>query len=315
MIPENIKTRIFPKGRLRKQLVAAKQLVVDFPDSEYAKRTLKQFRQKFWLGSKRIKYDVIFTEAWSKLLPGQIPEVIEFLGLNFINDSAFKAEFSDIFIAGGELKNANLVLEKIIACEVLTILSDEGPYENEYVKLRKDDIVIDAGANLGLFSLFCSRKEVKKVFAFEPQKAVINLLKKNILLNNKNELVEVVPYGLSDRNDDYLLSHSGTGHSAGSIVIRRNDENDTEKISCKTLDSWVRERGISKIDFIKADIEGAERNMLLGATEILAKYAPRLAICIYHLPDDPMVLKNIILKANPNYMISLTTHKLFAYIP
>lgn len=315
MIPENIKTRISPNGRLRKQLFAAKKLVNDFPDSEYAKRTLKQFRRKFWLGSKRIKYDMIFAEAWSRLLPDKMPEVIDLAGLKFINDSAFKAEFSDIFIAGGALKNTNLKQEKYIACEVLSILSDEGPYENEYVRLRKGDIVIDAGANLGLFSLFCSHKEVKKVYAFEPQKAVIKLLKKNILLNNENELVEVVPYGLSDRNDVYLLSHSGTGHPAGSIVIKRNDENDTEKVSCTTLDNWVRERGISKIDFIKADIEGAERQMLIGSTEILRKYAPRLAICTYHLPDDPIVLEKIIRKANPNYVIFQTTHKLLAYVP
>ena len=315
MIPENIKTRIFPNGRLRKQLVTAKQLVNDFPDSLYAKRALKQFRQKFWFGSKRVKYDVIFTEAWSRLFPVKTPEVIELAGLKFINDSAFKAEFSDIFIAGGALKNNNLEQEKFIACEVLTLLTDEGPYENEYVKLRKEDIVIDAGANLGIFSLFCTLKNVKRVYAFEPQKAVINLLKKNILLNNKTDLVEVVPFGLSDRNDDYLLSHSGTGHSAGSIVIKRNDKNDTEKINCVTLDSWAGESGIYKIDFIKADIEGAERNMLLGATKILEKFAPRLAICTYHLPDDPMVLKNIILEANPNYVILQTSHKLFAYVP
>jgi FkbM family methyltransferase len=213
------------------------------------------------------------------------------------------------------LKTTNLEQEKSIACEVLSLLSNEGPYENEYVRLRKGDIVIDAGANLGLFSLYCSQKEVKKVYAFEPQKEVINLLKKNILLNNEKELVEIVPYGLSDRNEEYLLSHSGTGHSAGSIVIKRNDENDTEKVSCTTLDYWVRDRGISKIDFIKANIEGAERQMLIGAIEILGKFAPRLAICTYHLPDDPLVLKNTILKANPNYRIFQTTHKLFAYVP
>jgi FkbM family methyltransferase len=315
MIPENIKTRIIPNGRLWKQLVAVKQLVNDFPDSLYAKRTLKQFHQKFWYGSKRIRIYDIFNDAWSELLSEDMPEIIQIAGLKFVNDPAFKAEFSDIFIAGGALKNTNLEQEKSIACEVLSILSDEGPYENEYVKLRKDDIVIDAGANLGLFSLLCSQKDVKIIYAFEPQNAVTELLKSNILLNNLTDLIKIVGLGLSDRNDNYHLSHSGTGHSAASIVIKRNDENDTEIISCVTLDSWVRENGVSQIDFIKADIEGAERQMLAGATEILKKYGPRLAICTYHLPDDPIVLKNIIQKANPNYVIFQTTHKLLAYVP
>jgi hypothetical protein len=71
---------------------------------------------------------------------------------------------------------------------------------------------------------------------------------------------------------------------------------------------------ILKVDFIKADIEGTERDMLKGATSVLKIFAPKLAICTYHLPDDPEVLKNIILKANPNYRIVQLNHKLFAMV-
>lgn len=314
MIPDNIKTRIYPSGRLRKQLLSIKQLVKDYPESQYAKKVLRQFIQKFWLGSNRVNYFEIFNEAWLKLLPAPIHEIIEIGGLRFINDNAFKAEYTDIFIASG-VNISTKDQEKKIASKVLSLLSAEGPYENAEVTLKKDDIVIDAGANLGMFSLFCSQKEVSKVYAFEPQKEVINLLKKNILLNNATEKIEVIPLGLSNQNDYYLLSHSQTGHSAGSIVLQRNNKNDTEIIKCITLDSWVKESNIPKIDFIKADIEGAERNMLLGASEILTKFSPCLAICTYHLSDDPLVLKNIILKANPSYVILQTSHKLFAHVP
>ena len=174
---------------------------------------------------------------------------------------------------------------------------------------------IDAGANIGLFSLLCLTKKVKKVYAFEPQKSVIELLEKNLSLNDSTNLIKVIPFGLSDQNQDYALSQSEYSHAAGSIIIQRNENNRFEKIHCITLDSWAKENNISKIDFIKADIEGAERNMLLGATEILRIFAPRLAICTYHLPDDPIILENIILKANPKYLIKQTSHKLFAYVP
>ncbi len=53
----------------------------------------------------------------------------------------------------------------------------------------------------------------------------------------------------------------------------------------------------------------------MGATEILRNFSPRLAICNYHFPDDPIVLKKIILKANPKYIIYQTSHKLFAHVP
>jgi hypothetical protein len=69
---------------------------------------------------------------------------------------------------------------------------------------------------------------------------------------------------------------------------------------------------LSQVDFIKSDIEGYERNLLLGAKNTLKKFAPKLAICTYHLPDDPQVLESIIKDANPDYKVVHLRHKLFA---
>jgi FkbM family methyltransferase len=315
MIPENIKTRLFQSGKLRQELKKVRQLINENPESEFAKTIHKKLKNKFWFGSKRVNYYDIFTEAWSKIIPDVDPEIIEIGGLKFLNDNAFKAEYSDIFIAKFPLTNQNLEKDLIIACEVLSLLCAEGPYENEHVKIRKDDIVIDAGANMGLFSLFCIDKEIKKVYAFEPQKSALSILQKNISLNNAVNLIEPVPLGVSDKTDNYELLHSNSGHVAASIILKRNDDNDSETIHCVDLDSWVIKNNIPRIDFIKADIEGAERNMIVGATQILRDFTPRLAICTYHLPDDPVVLEGLILKANPHYVVNHTSHKLFAYVP
>ena len=82
-----------------------------------------------------------------------------------------------------------------------------------------------------------------------------------------------------------------------------------------TLDEYVSSNGIPRVDFIKADIEGAERDMLKGATGILREFAPKLAICTYHLPDDPEVLSKLIMDANPSYRIIHKHNKLYAYVP
>jgi hypothetical protein len=88
----------------------------------------------------------------------------------------------------------------------------------------------------------------------------------------------------------------------------------TEKMTITTLDKFVEENKIDKIDFIKADIEGAERDMLRSASNVLKTFAPKLAICTYHLPDDPQVLEQIIREANPQYSVVHTRHKLFASV-
>jgi hypothetical protein len=80
-----------------------------------------------------------------------------------------------------------------------------------------------------------------------------------------------------------------------------------------TIDSFANERNLQKVDFIKMDIEGMERNALRGATEILKKYKPRLAICTYHRPDDPVEIRKIISEARPDYQFYQASHKLFAW--
>jgi hypothetical protein len=62
------------------------------------------------------------------------------------------------------------------------------------------------------------------------------------------------------------------------------------------------------------DIEGSERNALLGAREAIFKFKPRLSICTYHLKDDPIILQNIIKSIDPNYKIEMGRKKLYAKV-
>jgi FkbM family methyltransferase len=103
--------------------------------------------------------------------------------------------------------------------------------------------------------------------------------------------------------------YAGTGNS---IVISRGSA--SEKIAVTTLDKFVEENKLERVDFIKADIEGAERDMLKGAVNVLKTFAPKLAICTYHLPGDPEVLEKIIKEANPAYRVVHLRKKLFAAV-
>jgi hypothetical protein len=81
------------------------------------------------------------------------------------------------------------------------------------------------------------------------------------------------------------------------------------------LDKFAQESNLKKIDFIKSDIEGAEREMLAGARGVLKEFAPKLALYTYHLPDDPEVMESLILEANPAYKVKHISKKLFAAVP
>lgn len=79
------------------------------------------------------------------------------------------------------------------------------------------------------------------------------------------------------------------------------------------LDSLAFEKKqISRVGFLKMDIEGSERNALQRARETISKFKPKLSICTYHLKDDPHVIPKIIKKISPNYKIEIGREKLYA---
>lgn len=183
----------------------------------------------------------------------------------------------------------------------------EGNYEQFGICLHQDDVVIDAGANMGLFSVTAAAKGAT-VYAFEPVEDALNYLNEITRFYPK---VFPVAYALMDYSGSLEMEFFDTNFSANSAVLKRN----TGKkiiVNCITLDEWADSNDISRIDFIKADIEGAERFFLKGAVKTLQKYKPRLAICTYHTKEDPQLLQDIIIKANPDYKIFHNEKKLFA---
>ena len=187
---------------------------------------------------------------------------------------------------------------------------DEGPYQYRKVLINPGDIVIDAGANTGLFSALASHLGAI-VYAFEPVKEVRD---KDLKLTTQlNFNINIIPFALSNKTGTTEIDIDSNNLRGSSIILHR-EESKKEIISTITIDDWVKQNNIPRIDFIKADIEGAERLMLEGAKETLKNFAPKLAICTYHLPDDKEVLTDLILKANPTYKIEYKWKKLYAWV-
>jgi len=194
--------------------------------------------------------------------------------------------------------------------DVLDKHMGEGPYGyingNFDVTVKSGDIVIDAGAWIGDFSAYAIHKGAT-VYAFEPVKNIFDELSEMAKLNG--EKLHPVQKGLSNIEGEISIF---INDSASSIIQQVSSTSEIIKLT--TLDKFVEENKLSRVDFIKADIEGAERDMLRGATNVLKTFAPKLAICTYHLPDDPEVLEGIIKEANPDYTVIHLRKKLFATV-
>ena len=189
----------------------------------------------------------------------------------------------------------------------------EGPYgytdEDFDVTVKENDVVIDVGAWIGDFSAYSASKGAT-VYAFEPIAENCRLLSKTAELND-NKIIPIQK-GLGSANLNLEVNISEEDTSGSCMYLKKCTKK--EKIKITTLDEFVEQEKLKKINFIKADIEGDERHLLRGAKGVLRDFAPKLAICTYHFPEDPKLLEKIILSANPNYRIIHTRQKLFAMV-
>ena len=143
------------------------------------------------------------------------------------------------------------------------------PVETEIVKkeIKKNDIILDIGANIGYYSLIFAQLTGKsgKVYSFEPDPTNFEILKKNILINN---------------HENVILENKAVSNKEGNLKLYLSTENngmhriypskwckDSIDINSIKIDNYFKNK--QKIDFIKLDIEGAEYDALLGMESII----------------------------------------------
>jgi len=158
---------------------------------------------------------------------------------------------------------------------------------------RRGDYVLDCGACIGDVSIvFAAMVGTSgKVFAFDP----IPLHMRFCALQRRNNpalssAIELIPkaVGANDRSGPNITDERKE-ISPGEFNI--------ENFAMTTLDAFAKEHEISKVDLIKMDIEGAEREAIDGAKSVICEFKPRLAISTYHRPDDfwsiPLQIRDI----------------------
>ncbi|MFX0073399.1 MAG: FkbM family methyltransferase, partial [Candidatus Hermodarchaeota archaeon] len=174
---------------------------------------------------------------------------------------------------------------------------------NNVVETGEGDVVLDAGAGWGDTALYFANRVFPsgKVYTFEFIPHNVNILSKNINLNPKfKDIIKVIKVPLwSTSNKELEYIDIGTS----SKIIQSASKKSDFLVKTISIDDFVKQNNISKIDFIKMDIEGAELDALIGAKETIIKYKPILAICIYHLIDHYYQIPKYIHSLNPNYKL------------
>ena len=180
-------------------------------------------------------------------------------------------------------------------------LTKQSDYESGDVRILPGDTVIDCGAHVGLFSKYALQRGAQRVIAIEPDPTNLSCLELNLAREVTEGKVKIVKVGIWDTKTRLTL-WGAEGHSATKSFVVELREN-IGGLPVMPLDEIVEDLELGRVDFIKMDIEGSEGRALRGASRTLERFKPRMAICSYHLPDDPLTITNAVLKASSDYNI------------
>jgi FkbM family methyltransferase len=151
--------------------------------------------------------------------------------------------------------------------------------------LKSNDICIDVGANIGYYTTLMGKyAHDGEVHAFEPAPINWHILNCNL---KANYLRNVVPnfFALAADSGEVTFSVSRDGAYSSLRPTGRDIESEVIKSKVKTLDAYIRDHQIAKVDFIKADVEGAEEMVLLGSEKLLCDPVKRPRLIMLELYD------------------------------
>jgi len=181
--------------------------------------------------------------------------------------------------------------------------SDNVPWSQSIESFRFVDCGAFTGDTLSQLADISEKynKKIDNVILFEPEE---DNRKKLIETASKYQSFQYYIYPCGVWKESAFLTFSSNS-SASAIIDSNAEDADSYKIMCIDIDTALMG---AKPNWIKMDIEGAEKEAILGSKEIIKKYSPILTIAIYHQPYDLWDIPLLINEINPNYDMYIRAH-------
>jgi len=158
-------------------------------------------------------------------------------------------------------------------------------YEREEWKstkcCRPGDTAVDVGANIGVISAFLADavSATGCVYALEPNPSVFSLLTETISMNSYGNVIPLqVAAGSALAVSDFYIEEWGAFQPCSSLAPKTGTAR-AQKVIQAPLDFLL--AGVSRIDYIKLDVEGAELNVLRGAVDLIEKHRPLIQVEVH----------------------------------
>ena len=185
---------------------------------------------------------------------------------------------------------------------LLPVVSAPMYFRKDILRPVENEVFIDGGGYAGdsivAMAAFWGKNRWKRIYSWEPDRKNRGRLAKTCE-DHRFENVEIIPLGMWSERTQLRFDMQGTVDSSVS-------ETGDSVIDVDTIDHLC---SGEKVTFIKMDIEGSERQALRGAEMVIRRDRPKLAISIYHRPEDYYEIPFMIKEMVPEYKLYIRHHK------
>ena len=181
------------------------------------------------------------------------------------------------------------VYDKILDCKSISTYVDLGAYNGDTIR-----------------EMIHFNSELKSAIALEPDAR--NFRKLNEYAHGV-EGVEIKCINAGAWNGNTTLLFDASGNRNAGIVSKGNIVSKIKEVPVVSVDSVL---DGAQVDYIKYDVEGSEKEALLGTVNTIKAHAPKLLVSLYHRSEDLFALPELVKELNPDYSLYL---RRFPYIP
>lgn len=161
-------------------------------------------------------------------------------------------------------------------------------YEKEF-NVKRGDVVVDIGANIGAFTILAAGKKAGKVYSFEPFKQNYELLKQNVALNSFTN-VDAINKAVYNKEGEKKLILAGGGNFGGNSFAKDHwqtkESENYETVKTISLNKFLTEKRIQRIDILKIDCEGSEYEILFNASKKTLSKIKKITMEFHNFKDN-----------------------------
>lgn len=174
----------------------------------------------------------------------------------------------------------------------------------DYFDARENEVFVDCGCFDGgtcyRFAGWCGQKGFEHIYSFEADPKNYENCKK---LLEPLQKCDLYPYGVAKESGKvHFLAKS----FEDSCIVSEEDARKVNFEGVTTIETVALDEVLKgkNITYLKLDVEGAEYDALIGASNLIKECRPRMAVSVYHKPEDFVVLADLVLKMHEDYRIS-----------